>query len=46
MKFFAMTIACIVIGGAVGACIGTLHDRLGTVADQVYIHSSKISSWR
>jgi hypothetical protein len=46
MKFIAMTIACLVIGGSVGAGLGLLHDNFVWFAEGMYTALSNPNFWR
>jgi hypothetical protein len=46
MKFIAITVACLVVGGSIGAVLGTMHEQFVWFVDQAYIHMSNPYFWR
>lgn len=46
MKIIAMTLACLIIGGGVGAALGMMHDHLVWFVDGAYHALANPNFWR
>lgn len=46
MKFIAITIACLIIGGSVGAALGIMHDHFVWFVEGAYTALANPNFWR